>query len=63
MRTIPSDYSYPILMAQKALRQSHDDGLKKDYVAAGERVAEAIVWLRQAKVAFVEQAWAETDQK
>jgi hypothetical protein len=51
------------LMAQKALRQSHDDGLKKDYVAAGERVAEAIVWLRQAKVAFVEQAWAETDQK
>lgn len=61
------DYSYAMLMAGKLMKSAHEASLKKEFLDAAEMVAGAIVWLRQAKEAFVEhdeveRAWADRDQ-
>jgi len=61
------DYAYPLLMANQLFKQAHESGLKREFLEAGEKVAEAIVWLRQAKEAFlehdeVERLWADRDR-
>lgn len=48
------DYAYPMLMAHQKLKDAHEDGLKKDYLEAATKIADAVVWLRQAREAFVE---------
>ena len=38
----PVDYSYPMLMAQKALKDAHEAVLKKDFDGAVEEVMTAL---------------------
>jgi hypothetical protein len=62
------DYAYPMLVANQKIKLAHDQALKKDYLSAADSLADAIIWLRQAKEAFleheeVERIWAEHDQK
>lgn len=49
-----TDYSYAILRANEAIKAAHEESLKREYMEAAQSVAEAIVWLRQAKESFVE---------
>jgi hypothetical protein len=62
------DYAYPMLVANQKMKLAHDQALKKDFLSAADSLAEAIVWLRQSKEAFIEHAeverlWAENGQK
>lgn len=62
------DYAYPMLVANQKIKLAHERALKKDFLSAADELADAIIWLRQAKEAFLEHAaveriWAENDQK
>lgn len=62
------DYAYPMLIANQKIKLAHEKSLKGDFLAAADNLADAIVWLRQAKEAFIEHAnversWEEQNQR